>query len=145
MRGLVIAGTDTGVGKTLIAAGLLRRLRAEGIDAAPMKPVQTGAAARGGVLVAPDLDFCLAAAGLAPSHNEYADMCPYRFEPACSPHLAARLAGDTVDIERIAAAAARLAARRAALLVELAGGLAVPLNDRDTNLDLVRALALPRW
>ena len=143
LRGFSITGTDTGVGKTVVAAGLLRRLRAEGLDAAPMKPVQTGAAVGPDGPRAPDLDYCLRVAGLTPTREEYAEMCPYLYEPACSPHLAARMAADRPSIERIVRAAEGLARRHDALLVEGAGGPLVPLNEQQTMLDLMRALALP--
>ncbi len=92
-RGLFVTGTDTGVGKTVVAAAILRTWREMGVDAVPMKPVQTGCAGRGRRLVAPDLDSCLRVAGLRADPDEYALMAPYRYRPACSPHLAARLAG----------------------------------------------------
>lgn len=67
IRGIFVTGTDTGVGKTWIAAGLVRLLRAAGFDAVPMKAVQTGGVRDGrGRLRAPDLDAVLAAAGLDP-------------------------------------------------------------------------------
>jgi dethiobiotin synthetase len=122
IRGVFVTGTDTGVGKTRIVAGLVRRLRAAGVDAVPMKPVQTGATRDGaGRLVAPDLEEVLAAVGLDLLDGERDDLAPYRYEPACSPHLAVRLTGRPIDLERIAACAARAAARRAALVVEGAG------------------------
>jgi len=143
IRGLFITGTDTGVGKTVVAAGLLRRLRAEGLDAVPMKPIQTGAAAGPAGPRAPDLDLCLRAAGLGDGGGEYAYMCPFVYGPACSPHLAARLAGERPRIERIVEAAETLAARHDALVVEGAGGAVVPVNERQTLLDVMRALGLP--
>ena len=143
MRGLFITGTDTGVGKTVVAAGLLRRLRRAGVDAAPMKPVQTGAARADGRLVSGDLERCLDAAGMTPSPDERAAMCPFLYEPACSPHLAGRLAGSYPEIAAIEEAAAFLGARHAAVLVEGAGGVLAPLNEQETMLDLMRALALP--
>ena len=143
-RGVFVTGTDTGVGKTWIAAGLVRRLRAAGIDAVPVKPVQTGAIrdARGR-LAAPDVDEALALAGLPLTPEERDALAPYVFEPACSPHLAARLAGVRIELVRIAAAAARLAERHGALVVEGAGGVLVPLGRVATMLDLAAALALP--
>ncbi len=143
MRGVFITGTDTGVGKTVIAAGLLRRLRRAGVDAAPMKPVQTGAERAGERLVSGDLERCLAAAGMSPSEEERSAMCPFLYAPACSPHLAGRLAGSYPAIAAIEEAAAFLAARHAAVLVEGAGGVLAPLNERETMLDLMAALALP--
>jgi dethiobiotin synthetase len=70
MRGLFVAGTGTDAGKTAAAAGILRRLRACGLDAAPMKPIQTGACRRDdGTWGSPDLDALLAAACLAPDRE----------------------------------------------------------------------------
>jgi dethiobiotin synthase len=144
IRGVFVTGTDTGVGKTWIAGGLVRRLRAAGVDAVPMKPVQTGARLDGtGRLAAPDLDEVLAAAGLAIAEGLEDDHAPYLFEPACSPHLAARLAGRIIELERIEAAAARLCAHHAAVVVEGAGGVLVPLGPASTMLDLAARLALP--
>ncbi len=143
IRGLFITGTDTGVGKTVVAAGLLRRLRAEGLDAAPMKPVQTGGTPGPAGPRAPDLDYCLRAAGLHPDADEYARMCPYVYDPACSPHLAGRLAGTSPQVERIVEAAEALAAAHDVLIVEGAGGAIVPINERETMLDVMRALHLP--
>jgi len=110
----------------------------------PMKPVQTGAARDGaGRLRAPDLEEALAAAGLAPPDAERDELAPYRYEPACSPHLAARLAGQPIRIERIVEVATRLAARHRAVIVEGAGGVMAPLGQGRTMLDLAAALGTP--
>ncbi len=140
MNGFFITGTDTGIGKTVATAGLCRLLCDDGLDAAPMKPVQTGAEPPDR---SPDLDFCLKAGGRQPSNDSYRLMCPYLFAPACSPHLAARTAGVEIDITTIAAAAKRLEAQHNAILVEGAGGVLVPLTGHQTMLDLMKALSLP--
>jgi dethiobiotin synthase len=139
-RGVVVTGTGTDVGKTIVTGALLRMLRAAGIDAVSMKPVQTGAQAG---MVAPDLRVHWDAAGIEPGGAGGALMAPYVYEPACSPHLAARLAGRAIDIDRIVMCAERLLARHQALIVEGAGGVLVPLDDTHTNLDLMVALAMP--
>ncbi len=142
--GCFIVGTDTGAGKTVVAAGLVHWLRAQGIDAAPMKPVQTGAEAVDGAWRAPDLDSLLAGSGLSPDAALYAQMAPCCFEPACSPHLAARAAGRPVDPEAIAGALRALQRRFDTVVCEGAGGLLVPLDDAGrTMADLVTALGLP--
>ena len=141
--GLFVTGTDTGVGKTWVAAGLLAALRRRGIDAVPMKPVQTGCAGRGAALRAPDLESSLAAAGLVPAPGERALMAPYLFRPACSPHLAAERAGVRIDLARIARAARALAAARDFVCVEGAGGVLVPLDGKLTMVDVMRQLGLP--
>jgi dethiobiotin synthetase len=141
--GLFVTGTDTGVGKTVIAAGVLAQWRADGLDAVPMKPVQTGCRTVRGRLVAPDLAFCLRAVGLKPGKRELADMAPYCFKPACSPHLAAKEAGVTLSIPVIERAFRRLSRAHEAVVVEGAGGVLVPLNERQTTLDLMIRLRLP--
>lgn len=142
-RGLFITGTDTEVGKTVITAGLLRYLRNEGIDAVSMKPVQTGAERVGDGFRAPDLVQHHAAAGLRPAAAEVALMAPYLYEPACSPHLAGRLAGRYPDLAHIEECAAGLLAEHGFLLVEGAGGIMAPLDESTTMLDLMRALGFP--
>jgi len=136
MRGLFVTATDTGVGKTEVACALLRGLRARGVDAAGMKPAQSG--------VSPgepsDADRLLAAAGGA---DPAALVCPYSFAAPLAPGVAARLAGQEIALSRILDAARALAARHAFLVVEGAGGLLVPLTPRETYADLAVALGLP--
>ena len=138
-----IAGTDTGIGKTLVAAAVLSILRARGVDAVPMKPVQTGCSTRRGSAVAPDLEFCLTAAGLRPGTTERDRMAPYKFQPACSPHLAARLAHRIISPALIARRHAALAARRGFVVIEGTGGVLVPIGSGQTMLDVIRRLAAP--
>ena len=140
MKSVFITGTDTGIGKTVVAAGLLAAARARGIDAVPMKPVQTGCARN---LAAPDLDFCLREARFKPWPHERDWMCPYRFIPACSPHLAARLARKRIQIRKIAGGFNRLASLHEAVIVEGAGGVLAPINEKNTMLDIMKALRLP--
>ncbi|MBN1673553.1 MAG: dethiobiotin synthase [Kiritimatiellae bacterium] len=141
--GVFVTGTDTGVGKTAVAAAVLSVLRADGIDAVPMKPIQTGCRRAGADLAAPDLAFCLDTAGLAPSAEEERLMAPFRFEPACSPHLAAREAGQVLAPDGVAQAFTRLAARHQAVVVEGAGGILVPISGTAFMLDVMTALHLP--
>ena len=145
IQGLFITGTDTGVGKTRIAAAVLRRLRQRGVDAVPMKPIQTGAeyAADTAKLIAPDLQACLDAAQITPSEDELDLMAPYCYEPACSPHLAGRTAKNYPRISHILHCANELWKRHDVLIVEGAGGIMVPLDESFTMLDLMVQLALP--
>lgn len=142
-RGIFVTGTDTGVGKTLVAAGIVRWLRNQGIDAVPMKPVQTGGEMRGKRLVAPDLEFVLSVANMQPSDDEVRLMSPYVYEPACSPHLAGRMAGRYVKPSVVKDCADRLLTQHEAIVVEGAGGIQVPLNESDTMLDLMVLLGYP--
>ncbi|MBI1317711.1 MAG: dethiobiotin synthase [Candidatus Hydrogenedens sp.] len=140
MRGAVfITGTGTDVGKTIATGTLLRALRARGINAATMKPVQTGTDGSG----APDLAVHWAAAGWTPPEEHHADMAPYLFEHACSPHLAARETGRYIAFEDVRDAAQRLLESYEVLLIEGAGGLLVPFDDRRTTRDLITYLDCP--
>jgi dethiobiotin synthetase len=136
VRGLFVTATDTGVGKTEVACGLLRSLRAAGLDLGAMKPAQSG--------VSPgeesDAERLRAAAG----GGDPAELvCPYSFAAPLAPAVAARLAGVEISLPRILQVARALAARHQALLVEGAGGLLVPLTPRESFADLAVALGLP--
>ena len=141
--GLFITGTDTAVGKTLVAAGILRYIVRNEVDAVSMKPVQTGAVRIGNRLIAPDLTFHHAASGLTAAVDELDLMAPYRYEPACSPHLAARLANDYPELHHIENCARALLERHELLIVEGAGGVRAPVNEEATMLDLMQALGFP--
>lgn len=142
-KAVFVAGTDTGVGKTIAAAAILSVLRDGGIDAVPMKPVQTGCATRRRSLVAPDLEFCLTAAGLEPAPADKKLMAPCMFTHACSPHLAARLERRTIDPGVVARSFSNLSARHEFVVIEGAGGLLVPIGSGRTMLDVIRRLAAP--
>ena len=94
-RGIFVTGTDTGVGKTVCAAALLAAAKAAGLNPVYMKPVQTGC------VTDSDLDFCSTAAGLRIDPKDRPFMVPYSFRPACSPHLAATKARESISIAKI--------------------------------------------
>lgn len=137
-RGVFVTGTDTGVGKTWIAAALLRALVKAGWRAAGMKPVAAGfdASSRANADV---LALCAAANVDAPM----AQCNPYAFAEPIAPHLAAEMAGVTIDLARIRDAYGLLGANADALVVEGAGGALVPLDARYDMLDIAVALRLP--
>jgi dethiobiotin synthetase len=124
-----VTGTDTAVGKTVIALALVALLRRRGLRVAAMKPVETGVAL-GQVTDAMRLRE---AAG---SNDAPADVCPLTFPDALAPLVAAERVGSAVDIDRLDAAFARLTAGRDAVVVEGAGGLLVPLSERISYADL---------
>ncbi|MEI6217385.1 MAG: dethiobiotin synthase, partial [bacterium] len=142
-RAVFIAGTDTDIGKTVVTAAILSILRAQGVDAVPMKPVQTGCLTRKGITIAPDLECCLSAAGLNPDIDELEQMAPYRFRPACSPHLAARLANCSISPDTILKRFSALQAKHDVVVIEGAGGILVPIGSRRTMLDIIRQLGAP--
>ena len=138
MKGLFVTGTDTGVGKTILSALLLAELRRRDINAAPIKPVQTGC--EGNV---PDLDYALSMAGMKVCDEDYRNMAPYTFEPACSPHLAAEMAGAEIEIAEMVIAARTLASSYDFIMAEGAGGVMVPITRNEMMLDLMQAFKFP--
>jgi dethiobiotin synthetase len=138
MSAVFVTGTDTGIGKTRIAAALLRSLCAAGFRAAGMKPVAAGIAA--GTSVNADVSELRDAGNVdAPLGLRN----PYSFAEPAAPHLVARAAGVTIDIARIADAYTRLCGRADAVVVEGAGGALVPIDRTHDMLDIAAALALP--
>jgi dethiobiotin synthetase len=137
-RGLFVAGTDTGVGKTVVGVALLRSLAAAGRSAIGMKPVAAGRE-EGSALNA-DVVALMAAANVA---APLADVNPYSFARPIAPHLAARDEGAAIDLDRICAAYARLAGLADAVVVEGAGGVRVPLGPGTEMIDIPVRLGLP--
>jgi dethiobiotin synthetase len=135
-RGCFVTGTDTGAGKTIVAAAIVAALRARGERAAAFKPVVTGLDEPGGIWPA-DHELLATAAGMAVS-----EVTTATFGPAASPHLAAELAGRPLDLPTLVAAAGAAAAGADILVVEGVGGLLVPFGDFDVR-DLAVALGLP--
>jgi dethiobiotin synthetase len=140
VRGVVVTGTDTGVGKTLVAAGLLHGLARRGLRVAGMKPVATGCERTAAGLRNDDA-LCLGRH--ASVDAAYEEINPYAFEPAIAPHVAAAEAGVRIDLARIAACCARLSRGADRVVVEGVGGWRVPLNEREDVGDLARLLGLP--
>jgi dethiobiotin synthetase len=139
-RGYFVAGTDTGVGKTLATCALLERARADGLRAAGMKPVAAGCEATAVGLRNEDALALIAHAGVA---ADYPTVNPVALPDPLSPHIAAARAGVVVDLGPVQAAFARLAADADVVLVEGAGGWLAPLSDTLAMSDLARRLGLP--
>lgn len=141
-HGIFITGTDTGVGKTLIACALVRALREEGARVAVMKPVASGSFQTPEGLRNADALALMDAAGLQGAER-YAEVNPYCFGPAISPHIAAKEAGITVDTSMIKQQFDKLAADTDWVVVEGAGGWFAPINEHQTMADLAWALSVP--
>ena len=139
-HGIFVTGTDTGVGKTVVACALVRAFRAEGARVAVMKPVASGARSTPVGLRNADALALIEATG-APA--AYADVNPYCFEPAVSPHIAAKEAGIEVDTSTIRRKFDALAAGVDWVVVEGAGGWFAPINGHQTMADLAWALSVP--
>jgi dethiobiotin synthetase len=130
VRGLFVTGTDTGVGKSVVAAAICAALAGRGERVAAFKPAEW-----------PHDHHLLAAVANAGQSPE--DVAPYRFGPAASPHQAAERAGTALEPRRILAAAAQAATSADVLVVEGVGGVLVPLTTTYLVRDLAVALGLP--
>ncbi|MBI2933236.1 MAG: dethiobiotin synthase [Planctomycetes bacterium] len=140
IRSFFVTGTDTGVGKTVVAAGLAAAMKRRGIDVGVMKPVATGGRRRGRAIVSDDAEFLKLAAGARDRRDLINPVC---LEPALAPNMASRLAHRAIDLRVIWKAVETLKARHDVLVVEGVGGLMVPILDRFLVADLVRRLRLP--
>ena len=145
-KSIFVTGSGTGVGKTRVSRMLVKEYSELGYRVTYMKPVETGCenSANGEAPVGADtlsvLEFASCRADDLSLHS------PYRFVPACSPHLAARLSNCEVSIDHIAATYENLKKATAAdiIIVEGAGGLLVPLNDKNQYVgDMIKALGIP--
>lgn len=134
--GCFVTGTDTGVGKTLVACALLRALRASGVDAGGFKPVETGVGEAG------PLD-AIALREAAGGGDALEQVCPQRFALPAAPTVAAEAEGRKVDLAAIDAAFEALSARHEFLVVEGAGGLLVPAAEGLSMADLAGRWHLP--
>jgi dethiobiotin synthetase len=138
--GLFVTGTDTEVGKTVIARLIVRSLVASGVRVAVMKPVAAGSIA---TPAGPRSEDAL---GLIADSNvvmPYATVNPYCLAAPVSPHLAARDAGLTIELDHLEQQFATLGAAADCVIVEGAGGWLAPLNDQQFIADLAATLDLP--
>jgi dethiobiotin synthetase len=146
MKGLFVTGTDTGVGKTILSAALLAAMSAAGEPVYAYKPVVTGLdeLPQNGArpIWPPDHELLAAVTNASPEK-----VSPLRYGPAVSPQLAAELAGEQLDPERMVADAALAATNGSShaktVIVEGVGGLLSPLAEDFTVCDFAAALRLP--
>jgi dethiobiotin synthetase len=140
MKGFFITGTDTGVGKTLVAVALTRALVARGLRTAVMKPVAAGVIETAD---GPRNDDALELLAASNVPSPYEDVNPWLLSKPASPHLAARADGVSIAHGPILAAQARLGAASDVLIVEGAGGWLAPISATETMADVAEELALP--
>ncbi|HTR45084.1 MAG TPA: dethiobiotin synthase [Thermodesulfovibrionales bacterium] len=140
VRGFFISGTDTGVGKTIVTAALIRCMRARGIYAGAMKPIETGCSRVGDVLYPHDGIFLKRAAGMDESFQH---ITPCRFETAAAPLTASEAEGTEIDVGIIMDEFGLLAKAYKPVIVEGVGGILVPIRRDYFVIDLVRDLELP--
>ncbi|MEN5305493.1 MULTISPECIES: dethiobiotin synthase [unclassified Pseudomonas] len=136
-----IAGTDTDVGKTTIAAGLLHAARLQGLSTLGAKPVASGCTMTSKGLRNSDAQALIDESSIKLAYEE---VNPFAFEPAIAPHVAAREAGVALEVAVLSKAMRHVLDQRADFtLVEGAGGWRVPLSNHANLSDLAIALKLP--
>ena len=139
-RAVLVTGTDTGVGKTLVGSAIVATLAMRGTSVGVYKPIETGCELRSGRRYGADCERLRAAAG---GCQDPGSVATYLLELPAAPLVAARAEGVTIEIERIVRDFAAIASAHEVTLVEGAGGLLVPITENFTYLDLARRLEIP--
>jgi dethiobiotin synthetase len=140
-KGILITGTDTGAGKTVVACLLGKRLLREGVAVLPLKPVESGCAPGADGRPFP-ADAAMLRDAFAPELS-LSSVCLYPLSAVLSPHLAARVQGVSVDPLQIRQTITSAAEAADVVLIEGAGGVTVELREGYSFADLARDLSLP--
>ncbi len=139
-RGIIITGTDTGVGKTFVTVGLLTALKEKGLNVSPMKPVETGCRGKKGKLVPVDAVRLIRASGAGESLDI---INPYRFRLPLAPAVAAETEKVSIKKKKILSACNHLLKKYDITIVEGAGGIMAPVYKKYLFLDLIKDMHIP--
>jgi dethiobiotin synthetase len=140
-KGIFVTATDTSVGKTTIAAGLIGYLKRQGIDIGVMKPVASGAMeCDTGKLISQDAEMLVKFSGAT---DPWEWINPYCLSTTATPALAAKIEGITIDLDVIRDDFIKLSNKHEFVVVEGAGGVMSPLFEQLVMLDLISLLELP--
>ena len=139
-KGLFITGTDTGVGKTLVAGGLARCLRDRGIRPGVFKPAETGCSMRRGKRIPRDGAFLKFMASATEPIDE---IVPYRLAAPLAPQVAAEREGVRIRFQRILRSFRNISSRHDCAIVEGAGGILVPVTRKYSMVNLMEQFKLP--
>src|SRR3990172_3200045 len=127
-KGIFVTATDTSVGKTTVAAGLIGYLKRQGIDVGVMKPVASGAMeCDTGKLISQDAEMLVRFSGVA---DPWEWINPYCLATAATPALAAKIEGITIDLDVISEAFNKIGNKHEFVVVEGAGGVMSPLFEQ---------------
>lgn len=140
MAGFFITGTDTGVGKTVVSAALVRELAGRGRRVAGLKPVASGCTQTDEGLRNEDALLLQACSSM---ELTYESVNPYAFRDAIAPHVAAARENVMLKSENLIQKVNNIRDLADIVIVEGVGGWLVPLNDSETMADFARALSLP--
>lgn len=140
MKALFVAGTDTGVGKTVVAGLLAKYLSEKGYKVITQKWIQTGCKG-----FSPDIKTHLEIMGKAKKEIKgyLKEVCPYAFKLAASAHLAAKAENRKININKIIDSFRFLESQFDFVVVEGLGGVLVPINQKNLAIDIVSRLKLP--
>jgi dethiobiotin synthetase len=138
--GFFITGTDTGVGKTILAAALIRYLRVKGYSVCPMKPAETGCLERDGTLIPQDGQILLEASEADLSIKE---VVPFRYREPVAPMVAAEQEGRPFSATWFLKAFEEHKEKFNYIVLEGAGGAMVPLSNELLTIDLIEMTGLP--
>lgn len=134
---IFVTGTNSGIGKTLISAGLATIMQSLGYASAVYKPIQTGAKEKQTFLQAPDLAF------VKQIDQFLATYCTYLLKSDAVPAIGAEYARTTIDITKIQKDYKKIAKSADTVLVEGVGGLLTPISPTMFNIDIAKCLNLP--
>ncbi|EGY80235.1 dethiobiotin synthase [Peptoniphilus indolicus] len=143
MKGLFIVGTDTDIGKTYVTALLLKKMLEVGMNAIYYKGALSGAELVDGKLVPGDAAYVKEISGIEESVE---NLVPYVYETAVSPHLAAQIEGNAVELGKVVEGYKRLSEKYDYVVMEGSGGIICPINYGKNTLmleDFITELNLP--
>ncbi|CAB1276987.1 dethiobiotin synthase [Candidatus Nitrosacidococcus tergens] len=139
-KGFFITGTDTGIGKTWISVGLITHFKQKGYQVAGMKPVASGC-------IATPIGICNEDALQLKEHTNisltYSQVNPYNLPLPIAPHLAAQNQNVNIDLKVIKNRFSEIATKVDVIVVEGVGGWIVPINQKQTMVDVAQSLKLP--
>ena len=139
-KGLFITATGTDAGKTFVTALLIKKMRQAGINAGYYKAALSGALRKGDSLIPGDADYVKRIAGI---DTPLERMVSYVYETAVSPHLAAELEGNPLELEKVLDDYRRVSAMHDYITVEGSGGILCPIRRNMYMLeDLIKAMKL---
>ena len=138
--GIFITGTDTEIGKTVVAGGLAAALKAAGVDVGVMKPIASGGIEHKGRIISEDAIFLKHAAQVDDALNLINPIC---LRHPLAPSVAAEIEGVSIDLRKIDEAFARLHQRHEFMVVEGVGGIAVPICEEMLVAEMAQRFQLP--
>ncbi len=139
-KGIFITGTDTGIGKTIVAGGIVAALKNRGIDIGVMKPFETGISKLNGSWKLQDGEFLKKAAGVKDPDSL---ITPFCFKNPVAPYVAANLENIRIDLNEVHHAFSELTSKYQFIVVEGAGGLLVPIKNDYLYTNLIKDFDIP--